>query len=447
MEGTTATKGIEAIAGSARSLRGEPDDYAELFAQIADARVVLLGEATHGTREFYAERSRITQALIERFGFNAVAVEADWPDAYRVNRYVRGSSADASASEALGGFVRFPAWMWRNTDVRAFAEWLRARNDTLRVPAERAGFYGLDLYSLYASIDAVLHYLDRIDPAAAKRARDHYACFDRFGRDSERYAYAVGFGGSLSCEDEVVAELAGMRRRGAAVSEDADDPSSDERFFAVQNARLVTNAERYYRTMFRGRVSSWNLRDRHMAETLEALDAHLSRTKPARIVVWAHNSHVGDARATEMGSHGEWTLGQLVRERYGREAVLVGFTTHRGTVIAASEWGGPAERKRVRPGLPNSYEELFHRTIGGCFLLPLRNAEAVLDRPMLERAIGVVYLPETERASHYFSATLTRQFDAVVHLDETTALEPLDPIDETQAAEWDDAAETYPTGL
>ena len=436
----------DVITRSAQALRGAADDYAPLFELIHNARFVLLGEATHGTHEFYAERARITRILIERFGFNAVAVEADWPDAYRVNRYVRGASDDPDGREALRGFARFPAWMWRNNDVLAFVEWLRDRNDGIRDASRKVGFYGLDLYSLYTSIDAVLRYLGRVDPSAARRARDRYACFDHFDRDAERYAYTTAFGAAPSCEDEVIAELSEMQRRAAtSIAREA----GDEHFYAVQNARLVKNAEEYYRTMFRGRVSSWNLRDSHMAETLQALDAHLSRAALSRIVVWEHNSHVGDARATDMGARGEWSLGQLVRERHGEDAVLVGFTTHRGTVIAASDWGSPAERKRIRAALPDSYEALFHDVGVERFLLTLRADPTThglrVDR--LERAIGVVYLPETERTSHYFTAALTRQFDAVVHCDETSALEPLDPLWEAAAVEPGELPEAYPSGL
>ena len=440
----------EAISESAHRLQGAGDDYEPLFRLIGNARFVLLGEATHGTHEFYAERARITRALIERFGFSAVAVEADWPDAYRVNRYIRGQTDDRNGRDALGGFMRFPTWMWRNAEVLTFIEWLRSRNDDLRDPGGKAGFYGLDLYSLYTSIDAVLRYLQHTDPEAARRARARYACFDHFDRDSERYAYAAGFGASQSCEDEVVAQLAEMQRRGVSATEGRAAAASDEHFYAMQNARLVKNAEEYYRTMFRGRVSSWNLRDRHMAQTLEALDAHLSRDSPAKIVVWEHNSHIGDARATQMGAIGEWTLGQLVRERYDAESVLVGFTTHHGTVIAASDWGGPALRKRVRPALPDSYEDLFHRAAIDRFLLPLRGdnpATRGLRAARLERAIGVIYLPETERASHYFDATLPRQFDAVIHCDETSALEPLEAVDKPASVPSDEAPAAYPTGL
>jgi erythromycin esterase-like protein len=438
----------EAIAESAHRLPGASDDYEPLFRLIGNARFVLLGEATHGTHDFYAERARITRALIERFGFSAVAVEADWPDAYRINRYVRGQNTDRNGRDALGGFARFPTWMWRNTDVLTFVEWLRTYNDVQR--SDKVGFYGLDLYSLYTSIDAVLRYLQQADPEAARLARKRYGCFDHFDRDSERYAYAAGFGASQSCEDEVVAQLAEMLRSGTAAIERTEEDATDEHFYALQNARLVKNAEEYYRTMFRGRVSSWNLRDRHMAQTLEALDAYLSRVGPAKIVVWEHNSHIGDARATQMGAIGEWTLGQLVREHNDAESVLIGFTTHHGTVIAASDWGGPAERKRVRPALPESYEDLFHRAGIERFLLPLRSdnpAVRGLHAARLERAIGVIYLPETERASHYFNATLPRQFDAVIHCDETSALEPLEGVDKVSQDPSHEAPEAYPTGL
>jgi erythromycin esterase-like protein len=271
-------------------IAGAREDYDGLIERIGDARFVLIGEASHGTHEFYRERSRITRRLIAEKGFTAVAIEGDWPSAARVNRYVRGSGTDRSVELALDGFERFPAWMWRNTDVLQFVGWLRRHNDAVPA-ARRAGFYGLDLYSLFDSIAEVLRYLERADPHAARRARERYACFEQFGADSQRYGYATAFGVSKSCEDEVVAQLLEMRHRAAAAQ--GRDP--DERFHAEQNARLVRNAEEYYRTMFRGHVSSWNLRDSHMAETLEALALHLTGESPAKIVVWAHNSHVGDA--------------------------------------------------------------------------------------------------------------------------------------------------------
>jgi erythromycin esterase-like protein len=377
-------------------------------------------------------------------GFTAVAVEADWPDAYRVNRYVRGSD-DVDAVQALADFRRFPSWMWRNLDVVEFVEWLHAHNDALPADAPRVGFYGLDLYSLHASMEAVVRYLEKVDPDAAKRARARYACFDHFGGDTQIYGSVTGAGLARSCEDEVVSQLLDLQSRAADYARRDGRVAEDELFHAEQNARLVRNAEAYYRSMFLAEVPSWNLRDRHMAETLEALVAHLDRQSgPAKVVVWAHNSHLGDARATEMGRRGELNVGQLVRERYGRGAVLVGFTTHHGTVTAASDWGGPAERKRVRPALPGSYEAMFHATGLARFLLALRDGGTVsegLRDPGLERAIGVVYRPETERRSHYFYARLPDQFDAVLHFDETRAVEPLE-----RTAEWDagEVPETFP---
>jgi len=430
-------------------LRALPSTVADddlLLAQLARGKLALLGEASHGTHEFYAERAWLTQRLIRDHGYNAVVVEADWPDAWRVNLYVRGRSDDRSAEEALSGFERFPTWMWRNTVVRDFVEWLRDHNHGLP-PSRQAGFYGMDLYSLYASIRAVLGYLDRADPEAAHGARARYACFDHYGEDSQAYGYAASFGMKASCEDEVVQQLREMNRRVlehmAGTGEDRADL-----FFAQQNARLVRNAEEYYRTMFHGRVSSWNLRDSHMVETLQALEKHLAGlTGNVRMAVWAHNSHLGDASATEMGDIGEWNVGQLVRDRWGDEAMLVGFSTHDGTVTAASEWDAVAERKRVRPGLPGSYEALLHETGEPRFWLPLRGngpLSELLRERRLQRAIGVIYLPHSERMSHYFHTRLPQQFDALIHVDHTRALEPLVPEPVWQAGE---PAETYPSGL
>ena len=423
--------------------------YDDLLALIGDARFALLGEASHGTQEFYRERAEITKRLILEKGFTAVAVEADWPDAWRVNRYVRGLSGDVDANAALSGFERFPAWMWRNTVVRDFVEWMRAHNRIL--PGERqVGFYGLDLYSLFTSMQMVLTYLAKVDPEAAKRAKSRYACFDHAAEDAQAYGYAAHFGLKGSCEDEVVQVLREMAGR-AAKAPPAPGPDRDEAFYAQQNARLVRNAEEYYRTMFQARVSSWNLRDSHMVETLVALDRHLatgeSRGTPPRVALWAHNSHLGDASATDMGERGEWNVGQLVRKHYAGKAVLVGFSTHHGWVTAASNWDEPAQRKRVRAGLPGSWEDLFHKTGTSQFLLPLRDdaaLRAMVATPRLQRAIGVIYRPDTERQSHYFQTHLDQQFDAVVHFDETSALEPLDV-----GQAWIDreAPETFPSGV
>ena len=435
------------IRDAAHPLTHSAADYDALLAFIGDARFVLLGEASHGTHEFYRERIRITKRLILEKGFSAVAVEADWPDAYRVNRYVHGQSADADSIEALSGFRRFPAWMWRNADVLDFVGWLRAHNDSLAAGAGKTGFYGLDLYSLHTSIEAVLTYLDKVDPEGARRARHRYACFEHFGEDAQSYGYAAGLGLNHSCEEEVIAQLLELQRRAAEYARRDGRIATDDFFQAEQNALLVKDAEQYYRTMFRGRVSSWNQRDTHMKKTLDDLVTHLSRAgQPAKVVVWAHNSHLGDARATEMGWNGELNLGELVRRDFGRQSVAIGFTTYGGTVTAASDWGAPAERKRVRPALEGSYESLFHEIGMPSFFLTLppgANVSGALRETMLERAIGVVYRPESERTSHYFHARLSDQFDAVIHFDETRAVEPLEVT-----AEWGpgEPAETYPTG-
>jgi erythromycin esterase-like protein/predicted phosphoribosyltransferase len=427
--------------GALRALTGAQDDYDAVLARAHGVRHVLLGEASHGTHEFYRERAELTKRLIAGAGCTAVAVEADWPDAYRVNRFVRGAGEDQTPEEALRGFLRFPVWMWRNTVVAEFVGWLREFNDSLPRSADKVGFYGLDLYSLHASMEAVISYLERNDPEAASRARERYACFDQFGRDPQVYAYEAGVGGRESCEDQAVAQLIEMRNRAAQPAGNDGHADPDERFYAEQNARLVVNAERYYRAMFRGGVESWNLRDRHMAETLEELTGHLEQKGTrAKIALWEHNSHLGDNRATELGQSGQLNVGQLVREKHGKAALLLGFTTYTGTVTAASRWGGAAERKNVRPALPGSWERLFHEQDTRAFLLdPSR-----LHGRRLERAIGVIYQPETERISHYFNARLADQFDAVIHIDETTALEPLE-----RTGEWDagELPETFPTGI
>jgi erythromycin esterase-like protein len=375
-------------------------------------------------------------------------VEADWPDAYRVNRYVRGRGDDADATEALAGFRRFPAWMWRNADVLDFVGWLRAHNDTVSESGLKAGFYGLDLYSLHTSMEAVIAYLEKVDARAADRARDRYACFDHYGQDTQAYGFATGFGLGESCEREVVTQLVELRRAAAEYALRDGRIAEDDYFVAEQNARLVRDAEQYYRTMYKGEVSSWNLRDRHMLETLESLANFLGRRgRTPKVVVWAHNSHLGDARATEMGAQGEWNVGQLVRERFGREAVLIGFTTYAGTVTAASNWDRPAERKLVRPALVESVETLLHIAGIPRFLLDLGRPDRAargLAAPRLERAIGVIYRPQTERASHYFRASLSAQFDAVLHFDRTRAVEPLERTSEWEAGE---VPETFPSGI
>jgi len=438
---------IAAIRPSIRELTGSPGDYDALLDLIGPAHFVLIGEASHGTHEFYQQRAEITKRLIAEKGFKAVAVEADWPDAYRVNRYVRNLSDDAEPVEALSDFKRFPTWMWRNADVLDFIGWLREYNDRVTRNTQKVGFYGVDLYSLFSSIEAVISYLEKVDAEAARRARQRYACFDHFNDDSQMYGYATTLGVAQSCEDEVVTQLIDFRRKAAEYAQRDGRIPPDEAFFAEQNARLVQNAERYYRSMFSGRANSWNLRDQHMAETIGALAGHLrSQGIDPKIVVWEHNSHLGDARATEMSRRGELNVGQLIRERYGDDARSIGLTTWGGSVTAATDWDGPAERKRVRPALAGSYEALFHQLGGRNFFLPLRNnrSAAALDEERLERAIGVIYRPDTERQSHYFFASLPRQFDAVLHFDDSRAVEPLERWELMHTAE---VPETYPSTL
>ena len=430
-------------------LTGAETDYDALLDLIGDAPLVLLGEASHGTREFYQARAQITSRLIREKDFLAVAVEADWPDAYRVNRYVRGLNDDPNGQEALSGFKRFPTWMWRNRDVLEFVEWLRGYNQRLPRAGRHVGFYGLDLYSLFASSEAVISYLEKVDPEAAQRARCRYSCFDHFGEESQSYGFAAEFGFSPSCEEEVVRQLVELQQQRAIYAKRDQRMAEDDFFDAEQNARVVKNAEQYYRSMFQQRVSSWNIRDQHMVESLDELAAHVQQQGiKAKIVVWEHNSHFGDARATSMGQRGERNVGQLVRERYGNEAVLLGMSTYTGTVTAASNWSALHERKYVRPALEGSYEKLFHETAQASqqrnFLVCLRDkqrANSLLRGPRLERAIGVIYSPSTERVSHYFQARLPEQFDALIHFDETFAVEPLD---RTELWERGEFPETYP---
>ena len=400
-----------------------------LLGLVGDARLVLLGEASHGTHEFYAIRAQLTRRLIAERGFRGVAVEADWPAAARANRYVQRASDDGDAEQALGDFRRFPRWMWRNPIVVDLVEWLREHG-------EGAGFYGLDLYSLRESMSAVVEYLDAVDPEAAERARHRYGCFDHF--DEHAYAHATAAGHKDSCEDAVVEQLRELRDRADELASSHGGLARDAQFVAEENARLAADAERYYRAMYRGRASSWNLRDTHMADTLDALRDHLDR---AGIVVWAHNSHLGDARATSMGrEHGELNLGQLARERHDGTVCIVGFTSHAGTVTAARDWNAPAERRVVRPSLAGSLERRLHDAGIASGVLDLRDGH--LGEELLQRMIGVVYRPETERASHYVHARAREQFDLLVHVDTTTALEPLEPWSAAEAP-----PETYPTGL
>ena len=440
---------VDLVAHAAQPLTGDHTDFDAILSLAANARVVLIGEASHGTHEFYRIRAELTKRLIRELGFDGVAAEADWPDAYRITRYVHARGEDTDAADSLSDFARFPQWMWRNADVLDFVGWLREHNDTVS-DGKKAGFYGLDLYSLHSSMAEVLNYLRTVDPAAARRAEQRYACFDHFGPDPQNYGYAAGLGLAPSCEREVISQLLELQSAAAVYARRDGRLDPDALFYAAENARIVRNAERYYRTMFLGNEKSWNLRDTHMTETLVSLLEHLGKPgHEAKLVVWAHNSHLGDARATAMGPAGELNVGQLARQRYGERALLVGFTTFAGTVTAARDWDQPAERRTVRPALPGSYEALFHQTGFDRFYLDLRRESELkmgLRGPLLERAIGVIYRPETERQSHYFRASLAGQFDAVFHYDHTRAVEPLErtPVWITGESE---VPETYPSAL
>jgi len=432
----------QAIAEAAEPLPNIEDPaFAALFDRYADARVVLLGEASHGTSEFYRARAAITRRLVERHGFTIVALEADWPDAATLDRVVRHREWREGEEKA---FARFPTWMWRNREFDAFVRWLHGYNEG-RAPDEMAGLYGLDLYNMHGSMRAVIDYLDGIDPKLADEARERYECLDPFSRNPATYGRLAVSSGYAFCKDKAVAMLTDLTaRRLELIARDGE-----EWLDAAANARLVKNAEAYYRVMYEGNEESWNLRDSHMFETLCALlDA---KGPDAKAIVWAHNSHIGDARFTEMGMvRGELNIGQLAKEKFGDGARCIGFGTHGGTVAAADDWDGPMKVKPVRPSLPECYERLSHDSGVPRFLLDLREGEnrsisARLEEPHLERFIGVIYRPETERWSHYSQAILPHQFDGWVWFDETDAVTPLPG--EIRPGEQASADETWPFGL
>ena len=436
---------MEDVNADAGVLRAAAQPVEAVFELVGDAKVVLVGEATHGTHEFYALRAALTARLIEERGFTGVAIEGDLPDTAELHRYVTGAR-NGAVDDALAGFRRFPTWMWRNTVMCDFVERLRARN-LERPPERRAGLFGLDLYSLHASMEAIVRYLQRIDPENAAAVRERYACFDRFGDDPQRYGYATELHDNANCRAAVHDALQAVTGRVRAYAATDGVAAADEAFLTEANARVVANAEAYYRTMFAWDRSSWNVRDRHMDETLSRVREHLRATRGSdKVVVWAHNSHLGDARATRMGRQGEVTLGQLARERYGDDVCNVGQFTYDGTVTAADDWGEQHRTMKVNPALPESYEGLLH-AVGSTFALDLREPQvrAALGGARLERAIGVIYRPHTELASHYVSADLARQFDLAVHLDRTRELEPLDRLEPMPAD--GEAPETYPTGV
>ncbi len=433
---------IEALYAHIQGLTGSTTDYDALLHMIGDAQVVMLGEASHGTHQFYAMRAQITQRLITEKNFNAVAIEGDWPDAYQVNRYIQDLHY-TSALQALASFDRFPTWMWRNVPMVEFIEWLKKHNQPQEHLA-KVGFYGLDMYSLYRSADVIIKYLEKINPQAAAEARYHYSCFDQYRQDPQLYGYAVFSQAIQSCAGDVIEQLKRLQ-------EDTYDwlgegkISADDAFYIEQNALVVKNAEAYYRALFMNDKNTWNLRDSHLFDTLKALMKHyeLKGIKQPKIIVWAHNSHVGDARATQMSMHGEYNIGQLAKEYFGTKAVSVGFTTYQGTVSAASDWHAPVERKKVRKALVGSYEALFHELQPSDFLYVTPHKK-LLPENLLERAIGVVYLPEAERVSHYFYADIEKQFDAIIHCDTTRAVEPLE---KTEIWITGEVPEAYPSGL
>src|SRR3990167_8724284 len=399
-------------------------DFPEQFkASLVDHSIIMMGESTHGTKEFYKARIELTKFLIENGKLTAITIEGDWPSAFRVNQYVKGELYNLDANEALSEFDRFPLWMWRNREILHFVEWLKSFNSTKR-DQDKVGFYGLDLYSLHKSVDAVIHYLDKVDPAEAELARARYACFDKFGFDMQKYGYFVTNNLTEDCRGELIDQLISLKNK--ADRELKIKGSVDEDLFsAVQNAKLIEDAESYYRSIFFGSSNiSWNVRDTHMSETLKALYLHQkTQNKKPKIVVWAHNSHIGDASATQFGKEGQINIGQLAREEFGKKNVfLLGLSTYGGAVSAASQWNQPVERKIIRPALENSYENLFHHMKFKNFILYPKS----LEERFLERAIGVIYSPSTERFSHYFYADLKDQFDALIYYDQTEALEPLE---------------------
>lgn len=429
----------EAIGKRAIPLRG-PGALDPLLARIGDARYVLIGEASHGTSDFYRWRAELSKRLIAERGFSFVGVEGDWPDCYRVNRFVKNlPGAGGSAHEVLHAFERWPTWLWANREVVEFVTWLRRHNETL--PTDRqVGFYGLDVYSLCDSMAEVVRYLERVDPEAARVARRAYACFDPYGGDVQEYARATALV-PTSCEDEAISILAALRRKAPAYREDGREAY----FNAEQNALVARGAEQYYRTMVRGGPTSWNVRDHHMVDTLERLMQHHGPL--ARGIVWAHNTHVGDARFTDMARAGMVNVGQLTREAHAPDdVVLVGFGTHRGTVIAAREWGAPIERMRVPEARVDSYEAMMHRSGVAEMLLLFDGSDdggiPGLDRVRGHRAIGVVYDPRHESWGNYVPTLLARRYDAFLFLDVTEALDPLHlPVHVTG-----EVPETYPSG-
>jgi erythromycin esterase-like protein len=419
---TTASSGDFAatIAAAARPITGSAEDYSDIIAAMGGATRILLGESTHGTHEYYRERARLSERLIQESGVNAIAIEGDWTPTYRVNLYVRGLGPDKTAEQALQGYTRFPKWMWGNTDFRDFVQRLRALN-MARPPAERIGLYGMDVYDLSEAAETVIASLRQTDPTAAEQARAQYRCFGRYGQDLHAYGAATR-DPKRSCRKQAEVVLGQVRQ----LPKPLDPIQAETHFGLVRSAASVVAAEEYFRVTYAGSLS-WNARDRRMAETVEAVAAHAAALsgRPGKVVTWSHNTHAGDARATSAANRGELNLGQLMRERHGKAAFLVGFFTNTGTVMAAPEWDQPGRVYDVRPALAESYSGLFHAAGKPNFSLLMRGNEAVsgaLAGPMPERAIGVIYRPQSERQSHYFDARLSEQFDAAIFFDRSKAV-------------------------
>jgi erythromycin esterase-like protein len=425
-----------------------PTDYDALLDHIANASVVLLGEATHGTHEFYEARAQISKRLIQEKGFSVITIEGDWPDTYRINRYINHQDGSKNAVDALADFKRFPAWMWRNEEMVSLIDWLHTHNKSQ--PADRrVDMYGLDVYSLHRSIQVVIEELEKIDPGAASLARSRYQCFDTYTNPQE-YGYMASLFPNASCRSQAITQLIEIQRKSLDFFK-GDPTPLHEKFYLEQNALIIKNAEEYYCSLFGGdQAASWNIRDRHMMATINAIIRFKRETTEhePKIIIWAHNSHVGDARATQMASHGEVNIGQLAKEAFGPDAISVGFTTYSGSVSAASAWGADVERKYVRPALDESIESFFHESPAKAFtLIPSEHPEIYnfFSTDYLERAIGVIYLPSSERQSHYFYAQLNEQFDAIIHFDHTRAVTPLDKTSQWEQGE--DVPETYPFGV
>lgn len=419
---------VEQATIAAHPITGAAGDYDPLMHAIGDARLVLLGEATHGTHEFYAERARISRRLIEEKGLRALALEADWTDVARVDRYVRGQGSDGSAAEALGDFRRFPRWMWRNEEFASLVQWIREYNAAQPADGEMVRIFGVDVYGVESSLPAVVEHLERVDAQLAKTVQERYACLTPYAGNMERYGRTAALQTSRSCQTAVTDVLELLESR-LDRARSVGDPQLEQWFNATQNARVVRNGEAYFREGAVGRVSTWNLRDHHMVDTMRSIQQHLV-TLHGRdgMIVWAHNSHVGDARATDRTDIGELNMGQLVRQGTAvGSTYIVGFSTNTGTVVAATNWGEPPQVKRLNSSIRGSHGALLHATGIPAFLLILETVEQEWARePRLQRAVGVIYRPQTEYQSHYYRATLAEQFDAVIHIDVTRALTPLD---------------------